>query len=87
MEGFAAFTGDAADGVGEASQACLRDFKVAGLLEGGDLHAEVTTGGVGNLTEIHEIGTLEAIEGHHDFQPQFVVQQRVDNGKLKRHNS
>ena len=69
--------------MGEAPQARLCDFKVAGLLEGGDLHAEVAPCRVGDLTEIHEVGTLEAVEGHHDLQPQFVVQQRVDNRKFK----
>jgi hypothetical protein len=35
------------------------------------------------LTEVHEAGALETVEGDHDFQPKLVVEQGIDNGKLK----
>ena len=52
-----------------------------------DLDAQVASGGVRDLTEIHEIGALETVEGYHDFQPELVVEQRVDDRKLKCHGS
>lgn len=83
FESFLASVGDAADGVGEAAESRLGHFQIACLLEGLDLDAEVASGGFRNLTEIHEVGTLEAVEGHHDLQAQLVVEQGIDDGKLK----
>lgn len=78
-----AFAGDAADSMREPAETGLGDFKVACLLQRGDLYTEIATGRVGYLAEIDEVGTLQRIERHHDLQPQFIVQQWVNDGKLK----
>ena len=78
-----AFAGDAADGMRESAEAGLGDFEVTSLLQRGDLHTEIAARRVGNLAEIDEVGTLQRVERHHDLQPQFIMQQWVNNGKLK----
>lgn len=78
-----AFAGDAADGMREPAEAGLGDFKVASLLQRSDLHTEIAARRVSYLAEIDEVGTLQRIERHHDLQPQFIVQQWVNDGKLK----
>ena len=83
MEGIVTLTGDTADGTGETTETALIHLQITRILEDGHLCAEVTTCAVGNLAQIHEIGTLETVERHHNFQPQFTMQQRIDNGKLK----
>ena len=74
---------DMADGMGETAQTALAHFEVASLLQGLDLYAEVASRRVGNLTQIYEVGTLQTVERDHDLQSQLVMEQRVDNGKLK----
>ena len=86
-KGVNALVGDAADGTGGGTAATLVYLQIACLLQRFDLYAEISSCGAGDLTQIHEIGTLQAIEGHHDFQSQLVVQQGVDDRKLKTHSS
>ena len=86
-KGVNALVSDAADGTGGGTAATLVYMQVASLQQRFDLYAEISSRGASNLTQIHEIGTLQAIEGHHDFQSQLVVQQGVDDRKLKTHSS
>ena len=78
-----ALAGDATDGMGESAEAGLGDFEVTSLLQRGDLHTEIAARRVSYLAEIDEVGTLQRVERHHDLQPQFIMQQRVNDGKLK----
>lgn len=78
-----ALASDVADGMRETSDASLRDFDIASFLERGDLYADIASRGVGDLTEIGEIGALQAVEGYHDLQSQLAMEQGVDDGKLK----
>ncbi len=87
LQRLGALGGDAADGVRQPAQAASGHFDVTGLPQCLDLDAHVASGGVRDLTEIHEVGALETVEGYHDFQPEFVVEQRVDDRKLKCHGS
>ena len=81
-----AFVGDAADGMRQAAQSRLRYRQIAGLLKGLDLGTKVTTRGFGNRAQIDEISTLEPVERHHDLQSELVVEQGIDNRKLKGHD-
>ena len=78
-----ALASDAADGMRESAETGLGNFEVTSLFQSGDLHAEIASRGISNLAEIDEVSTLQRVERYHDLQPQFVVQQRVDNGKFK----
>ena len=82
-EGFATLGGDAADGAREAAETCLRDIEVASLLQGCYLHTHVAPRGVGDIAQVHEVGTLQTVECDHDLQPQLIVQHWVDDGKLE----
>ena len=59
--------GDATGGIGKTAYASLADFQIAGILQGGNLDAKIATRAARNLTEIHEVGALQTVEGHHDF--------------------
>lgn len=83
MEGLAALVGNAADGTGQTAYTALAHLQIARLFENGDLDTEVTTCAVGDLTQIHEVGTLETVEGYHDLQSQIAVQQRIDDWEFE----
>ena len=83
VESLNAFVGKAADATGGRSGTALVDLQIASLLQRLDLNAQIAPRGAGYLTEVHEAGALETVEGDHDFQPQLVVEQGIDNGKLK----
>ncbi len=78
-----ALASDVADGMREASDAGLRNFNIAGILQRGDLYADIASRGVGDLTEIGKIGALQAVEGYHDLQSQLAMEQGVDDGKFE----
>ena len=83
MESLNALVGKAADATGGRTGTALVNLQVASLLQRLDLDAQVAARGAGDLTEVHKTGALETVEGDHDFQPQLVVEQGIDNGKLK----
>lgn len=79
--------GDTTDGMRKGANPTLTHLQISGFTQRLDLYAQITTRGLCDLTEIHEVGILQTIKSHHDLQAQFVVEQRIDNGKLKTHNS
>jgi hypothetical protein len=83
MEGLAALMGNPADGAGETADAALAHLKITGLFKGCDLNTEVTSCGVGYLTQIDKVGTLETVEGNHDLQSQLTVEQRIDDWEFE----
>ena len=80
-KGILALAGDATDCMRETAETVLAHLKVACLLQRLDLHTQVATCTVSNLTEIHEAGTLQAVERHHDLQAELVMEQGVDDRK------
>lgn len=83
VESLNALAGKTADAAGGRTGAALVNLQVTSLLQRLDLNAQVAARGASDLTEIHETGALETVEGDHDFQPQLVVEQGIDNGKFK----
>ena len=83
VESLNALAGKTSDAAGGRTGAALVNLQVASLLQRLDLDAQVAARGAGDLTEVHKTGALETVEGDHDFQPQLVVEQWIDNGKLK----
>jgi len=83
VESLNALVGKVADATGGRSGAALVNLQIASLLQRLNLYAQVAARGAGDLTEVHEAGALETVEGDHDFQPQLVVEQGIDDGKLK----
>lgn len=83
VESLNALAGKTADATGGRSGAALIDLQVVSLLQRLDLYAQVAACGASDLTEVHETGALETVEGDHDFQTQLVMKQGIDDGKLK----
>lgn len=83
MKGFPTLVGDAEDCTGKTADTALVHLQIARLLENGDLGTEVSTCAASNLAQIHEVGALEAVEGHHNLQSQLAVQQRIDDWELE----
>ena len=83
VESLNALVGKAADATGGRSGAALVDLQIANLLQRLDLNAQVAARSASDLAEVHETSALETVEGDHDFQPKLVVEQGIDNGKLK----
>lgn len=66
-EGFHTLAGDATHGTGGGPGATLVHLQIASLLQCLNLYAQVTPCGTSDFTQIHEVGALQTVEGHHDF--------------------
>lgn len=83
MEGLAALVGNPADGTRETADAALAHLQIASLFKGCNLNTEVSSCGVGYLTQIDKVGTLETVESDHDLQSQLTVEQRINDWEFE----
>ena len=67
MECLYALVGNTAGATGGGAGATLVDLQVACLVHRLNLYAQVTPCGTSDFTQIHEVGALQTVEGHHDF--------------------